>query len=69
MWHEAVIARIGHWRIEEAVDDEGAGLLVHLVLDRLAADRHFNDDVDVFRRIGADGDGINIHDVSFRVGL
>lgn len=69
MRHEAVIARIGHGCVKETVDDKRAGLLVHLVLDRLAADRHFNDYVDVFRRIGADGDGINIHGVSFRVAL
>jgi hypothetical protein len=36
--------------VQEAVDEQRAGLLVHLVLDRLAADRHLDDDVDVFGR-------------------
>ncbi|MCY1551220.1 hypothetical protein D9M68_875340 [compost metagenome] len=69
MRHEAVIARIGHRCVEEAVHNQGASLLVHLVLDRLSTDRHFDNNVDVFWRIVADGDSINIHDGSFRVAL
>ncbi len=60
MRHEAVIARIGHRRIEEAVHDEGAGVLVHLVLDRVAQS-HLDNHVDVFRRILADLDCIDTH--------
>ena len=60
--HEAVIARIAHRRVQEAVDHQGAGGLVHLVLDRLAADRHLDDDVDVLGRIVADLDGVDAHE-------
>ena len=41
--NEAVIAGIAHRRVEEAVDEQRAGGLVHLVLDGLAADRHLDD--------------------------
>ena len=50
MRYEAVIPRIGHRRVEEPVDDERAGFLVHLIFDRLAADGHLDDDVDVVGR-------------------
>ncbi len=53
--------RIGHRGIEKAIDDERAGILVHLVLDRLATNRNFNDDVDVFRRVLANGNCIDTH--------
>jgi hypothetical protein len=62
MRHEAVIARIAHRRVQEPVDHQGAGRLVHLVFDRLAADRHLDDDVYVFGRIVADRDGIDAHE-------
>src|SRR5690606_16680844 len=58
---EAVITRVGHRGVEEAVDDERAGFLVHLVLDRLSANRDLDDDVDVFWRILANGDGFDTH--------
>ena len=59
--HEAVIAGVAHRGVQKAVDEQRAGLLVHLILDRLAADRHFDDDVDVLRRILSDGYGFNAH--------
>ena len=59
--HEAVIAGIAHRGVQEAVDEQRAGRLVHLVFDRLAADRHLDDDVDVFRRILADRDRFDAH--------
>src|SRR5471030_1554280 len=59
--HEAVVPRIAHRRVEEAVDHQRAGRLVHLVLDRLAADRHLDDGVHVLGRIVADPDGIDVH--------
>ena len=62
--HEAVIPRIAHRRVEEAVDHQGAGRLVHLVLDRLAADRHLDDGVDVVGRVVADRDGVEVHGVT-----
>ena len=61
---EAVIAGIAHRRVEEAVDDQRAGFLVHLVFDRLAADRHLDDDVDVVGRILADRDGVDAHGIA-----
>ena len=51
---EAVVRRIAHRRVQDAVDEQRARLLVELVLHRLAADRHFDDDVDAVRRIVAD---------------
>src|SRR5471032_1920837 len=61
MWNEAVIAGIAHGGIEKPVDHQGAGVLVHLVFDRLAADRHLDDDIDLTRRIGPDRDSVNAH--------
>ncbi len=60
--NEAVISGVAHRRIEEAVDHQGAGGLVHLVLDRLAADRHLDDDVDLVRRVRPERDRIDTHD-------
>src|SRR5471030_431927 len=60
--HEAVVPGIAHRRVEEAVDHQRARRLVHLVLDRIAADRHLDDGVHVLGRIMADLDGIDVHD-------
>ena len=59
--HEAVVAGIGHRRVEEAVDDEHPRGLVQLVLDRLAAERHLDDDVDVLGRVVADRNRLYTH--------
>ena len=61
MRNEPVIAGIAHGGIEKPVDDKRAGVLVHLVFDRLAADRHLDDDVDLARRIDPDRNGVNAH--------
>ena len=61
---EAVIAGVAHRRIEEAVDHQRAGLLVHLVFDRLAANRHLDDDVDVIRRVVSDRNRVDAHENS-----
>ena len=58
---EAVVAGIAHRRVQEAVDVDRARVLVELVLDRLAVQRNFDDDVDVPRRIAADGHLAQIH--------
>jgi len=47
--------------MQETVDHQGAGRLVHLVFDRLAADRHLDDDVHVIGRIMADGNRVDAH--------
>src|SRR6266478_9659222 len=61
MRNEPVIAGIAHGGIEKPVDDKRAGFLVHLVFDGLAADRHFDDDIDLARRIDPDRNGVNAH--------
>ena len=63
MRQEAVVARIVHRRVQEAVHEQRAARLVHFVLDRLAAHRNFNDDVDVPRCILAHWDLRDIHEL------
>ena len=58
---EAVVAGIVHRRVQEAVDEQGTGRLVHLVFHRQAPLRDLDDDIDVPGRIGADGNGVDIH--------
>jgi hypothetical protein len=60
--NEAVVSGIAHRRIEEAVDHQRAGGLVHLVLDRLAADRHLDDDIDLVWRVHPERDRIDTHE-------
>jgi len=54
MGDEAVVAGIAHGGIKEPIDHEGTGRLVHFVLDRLTADRDFDDDVDFLGRVPTD---------------
>ena len=61
MRDEPVVPRIAHRRIEEPVDKQRARGLVELVLDRLAAERHLDHDIDVVGRVLADRDGIEVH--------
>src|SRR6478735_9003888 len=61
---EAVIRRIEHRRVQEAVDEHGAGGLVDLVFDRCAALRDLDDDVDLVRRIFANRDMREVHGYS-----
>src|ERR1700722_11236389 len=61
MRDKAVISRIAHRGVEKPVDLQCAAFLVHLVLDRLAADRHLNDDVDIVGSILADRYSIQVH--------
>ena len=58
---EAVVPRIAHRRVEEPVDHQRAGRLVHLVLDRLAPDRHLDHDIHLVGRIVSDGNGVEAH--------
>ncbi len=64
--HEPVVAGIAHRGVQEAIDEQRARVLVHLVLDGLAADLHLDDDVDVLGRVLADGNGINAHESSLQ---
>src|SRR4051794_15663782 len=61
MRHEPIVARIAHGGVQETVDHQRAGGLVHLVFDRLAADWDLDDDVDVLGRVVTDRDGIKTH--------
>ena len=44
--HEAVVRRIAHWRVQDAVDEQRAAGLVEFVFDRFAAGRHLDDDIE-----------------------
>src|SRR5690606_5074808 len=68
MGDEAVVSGVAHGGVEEAVDEQRAGLLVDLVFDRLAAKGDFDDDIEVVGRVLAHGDGVDIHAVGFLVG-
>jgi hypothetical protein len=59
--HETVVTRVAHRRVQKAIHNQRTGGLVHLVFDRFAADRHFDDDVHVIRRIVTYRDGIDAH--------
>src|SRR5690606_33355940 len=65
MRHEAVIPGITHGGVEKADDEQRARFLVHLTFERLAADAHFNADVEVFGRIFPDGYGVYAHGEPF----
>ncbi len=58
---EAVIGRIEHRRVQEAVHQQGAAFLVDLVLHRLAALRDLDDGVEVVGRVHARGDLGEVH--------
>src|SRR3546814_10753794 len=61
MRNKAVIARIEHRRMQEAVDEHGARRFVEFVFDRDAPDRKFYDGVQVERRVATDGYLENLH--------
>ena len=61
MRDEAVVRRIAHRRVQDTVHEQCARFLVKLVLHRFAAGRNFDDDVEVFWRIGAGGDLVDTH--------
>src|ERR1019366_5679317 len=57
--NKPVITGVTHRRVEKSIDDEGARRLVHLVLDRRAADVNLDDDVDFAGGVSPDLDGID----------
>jgi hypothetical protein len=59
--NEPVVAGIPHRRVEKAVDEHRARILVELVLDRLAANRHLDDHVDLVGRCRADRNRVYAH--------
>src|SRR5690554_3742013 len=62
---KAVVGRVEHGRCHEAVNQQGAHVLVQLILDRGAVSRDFDSYVDVFRRVFASGDVVELHVRSF----
>src|SRR5690606_33499724 len=61
MRYVPVIARVVHGGGKEAVDEHGAGLLVDLVLHRLAVERDLDDHVDVVRHRPPRGHPVQNH--------
>src|SRR4051812_13348507 len=62
MRDEAIIPRIAHGGVKEAVHHQRARGLVELIFDGFAADRDFDDDIDVIRGILADGNLVYAHE-------
>ena len=58
----AIVGRIAHAGCHEAVDEQGARLLVPLVLYGVGILRDFDDDVEFFGQLLAGTDAIEIHD-------
>src|SRR6516225_5837933 len=61
MRDESVIPGVVHRGVQKAVHVERAGILVQLVLDRHAAHWNLDEGVDLFGRIAAGADFIEIH--------
>ena len=57
----AVVARIVHRGRQEAIDEQRAAFLVHLVLDRVRVHRDFDDDVELVGRLLAGGNSLQAH--------
>src|SRR5690554_4828794 len=64
---EAVVGRVEHRGGHEAVNQQGAHVFVQFVLDRGAVGRDFDGNVDVFWRVLASGDVVELHVRSFLV--
>src|SRR5690554_5815597 len=62
---EAVVGRVEHGGSHETVNQQGAHVFVQFVLDRGAVSRDFDGYVDVFRRVLASGDVVELHVRSF----
>src|SRR5215471_12958463 len=58
---EAIIPRIKHGGVQEAIDHERPRRLVELVFRRRAAERDLDDRVDVLGRIGTNRNRANVH--------
>jgi len=59
VWDEPVIARV-HRRTQEAVDEQGARLLVELVFHRHASEGNLDEDLQIDGRIAARRNGISV---------
>src|SRR5690606_34715274 len=64
---ETVVGRVEHRSGHEAVNQQGAHVLVQFVLDRRAVGRDFDGNVDVFWRVLASWDVVELHVRSFLV--
>jgi hypothetical protein len=56
-----VVAGVVHCSLEHAVEEQGAGFLVDLVLDCRAVHGDFDDDVDVVGDVAPDGNILQAH--------
>src|SRR5690554_7732867 len=63
--NETVVGRVEHRGRHETVNQQGAHVFVQFVLDRGAVSRDFDGYVDVFRRVLASGDVVELHVRSF----
>ena len=59
--NKAVVGRIPHRGVENAVDEQRARRLVEFIFDRFAAKRAFDHDIDIVRGVHADGNLVNAH--------
>ena len=59
--HIAVVARVVHGCAHEAIDENRAAIFVHLVLDRIAAQRDLDDHIEVVRHVLPRGHQIERH--------
>src|SRR5690606_10604157 len=59
--HEAEVGRVEHGGSPEAIDEQSAGVLVDLVLDRRMVGRDFDGDVDVVGNVLACGNLVVAH--------
>ena len=59
--HKTVIGWIAHRRMQDAVHEQSAAFLIKFILHRFAASGHFDDDIQIVRRIFAGGDFVDLH--------
>ena len=62
MRNKAVIGGIAHWCVQDAVNKQSAAFLIEFILHRFAACGNFDDDVEAFGRIVADGNLVDMHE-------
>jgi len=61
---KAVIGRIAHRRVQNAIHEKRARIFVELILYRFAAGRNFYDDIEGFGWIVAYGDFVDTHEIA-----
>ena len=61
MRHKAIVGRIEHGRVQEAVDIDRTGLFLQLILHGIAAERHFDHNINFKGWIVANRNLAEIH--------